>query len=147
MSSTSIDEPNDTLFVRNLPDGTNKEEPRRCIWCNWSRKVQFYRCVIWNGRGKGFGFAQYALHEDAEAALKELQGKAKIGDKVPKLDYALKEGQRPDGGCAPAETASAINVSVCAPRKSSGVVSPLLRRLLFTRLMQGVPRCRWRQER
>ena len=49
---------------------------------------------------------QYALHEDAEAALKELQGKAKIGERALKLEYALKRGQRPQGVKAPQKRTS-----------------------------------------
>jgi cold-inducible RNA-binding protein len=92
------------LFVRNLPFSTNDNELREIF----SRAGAIESATVMmdraTGRSRGFGFVEMATDDEAQRAIRELEG-FEVGGRTLSVSEARERGERPPytpGGYRPA---------------------------------------------
>lgn len=95
------------LFVRNLPFSTNDDELREIFTRAGTIQSATVMMDRATGRSRGFGFVEMATEEEAQRAIRELEG-IEVGGRALSVSEARERGERPPftpgGGYRPAPT-------------------------------------------
>ena len=82
------------LFVRNLPFSTNDDELREIFTRAGNIESATVMMDRATGRSRGFGFVEMATDEEAQRAIRELEG-FELGGRALSVSEARERGDRP----------------------------------------------------
>jgi len=105
------------LFVRNLPFSTNDDELRQIFTRAGNIESATVMMDRATGRSRGFGFVEMATDEEAQRAIRELEG-YELGGRALSVSEARERGDRPaySGG---GSSASPARSTSCEGRERS----------------------------